>query len=202
MLDELIRNMLLAFAAALLVNLLLLANIVTCLLVLMCVVMTMVDTAGLMYFWGTDVNFITATYIILSIGLAVDYSAHIGLAFMKNTGLRKERIQKCLMEIGRAVFNGGFSNCLALVPLAFCTSYAFTTFFQTFMLVSILALYHGLIFLPVALSIIGPPPYLSASKENTEVCKEHSNHRAMPAEKQKENNKPHEAWTVAVNEKP
>ena len=42
--------------------------------------------------------------------------------------------------------------------------------FQTFMLVSILALYHGLIFLPVALSIIGPPPYLSASKENTEVC--------------------------------
>ena len=43
MLDELIRNMLLAFAAALLVNLLLLANIVTCLLVLMCVVMTMVS---------------------------------------------------------------------------------------------------------------------------------------------------------------
>ena len=43
MLDELIRNMLLAFAAALLVNLLLLANLVTCLLVLMSVVMTMVS---------------------------------------------------------------------------------------------------------------------------------------------------------------
>ena len=42
MLDELVRNMLLAFLAVLLVNLLLVANIVTCLLVLTCVVITMV----------------------------------------------------------------------------------------------------------------------------------------------------------------
>ena len=47
------------------------------------------DVAGLMYFWDVDVNFLSATLIILSIGLTVDYSAHIGHAFMKNTGSKK-----------------------------------------------------------------------------------------------------------------
>ncbi|XP_063727548.1 patched domain-containing protein 3-like isoform X2 [Symsagittifera roscoffensis] len=175
--------MLLAFLAVLLVNLLLVANIVTCLLVLTCVVITMVDVAGLMYFWDVDVNFLTATFIILSIGLAVDYSAHIGLAFMKNTGTREERIQKCLVELGSAVFNGGFSNCLALLPLAFSTSYAFKTFFKTFILASLLGLYHGLLFLPVTLSILGPSPYQSALKAKKEEAKGR-----------------HEAWSLPVRE--
>ena len=41
-----------------------------------------------------------------------------------------ERIQKCLAELGSAVFSGGFSNCLALIPLMFSTSYVFKTFFK------------------------------------------------------------------------
>ena len=53
MLEELVRNMLLAFLAVLLVNLLLVANIVTCLLVLTCVVVTMVgyQRANSTYLW-------------------------------------------------------------------------------------------------------------------------------------------------------
>ncbi|XP_075240295.1 patched domain-containing protein 3-like [Convolutriloba macropyga] len=166
MLKELFRNVMLAFLAVLVVNLLLIANIVTCLLVLLCVVLTIVDVAGMICFWGLDVNFMTAINIILSIGLAVDYAAHIGHSFMIVTGNRQDRMKKCLVEMGVAVFNGGFSTFLAFLPLAGSESYVFKTFFRTFFLVSVIGLYHGLLFLPVTLSLIGPPPYLSVSNSN------------------------------------
>ena len=51
-------------------------------------------------------------------GLAVDYGAHIAHFFMTVTeGDRNERIRKTLINIGPAVFNGGFSTFLAFILL-------------------------------------------------------------------------------------
>ena len=42
------------------------------------------------------------------------------------------------------------------------------TILQVFILVVIFGLFHGLCFLPVVLSIIGPKPYYNAGPEGTE----------------------------------
>lgn len=43
--------------------------------------------------------------------------------------------------------------------LAFSKSYVFRVLFQTFFLTVILGLAHGMILLPVMLSLVGPAPY-------------------------------------------
>lgn len=41
-----------------------------------------------MHFWGLTIDVVTCVQLILAIGLAVDYSAHIGHCFMTFQGGR------------------------------------------------------------------------------------------------------------------
>ncbi|XP_063722522.1 protein patched homolog 1-like isoform X2 [Symsagittifera roscoffensis] len=161
---ELFRNIGMAFIVVFLVCMLLIANIAIVVMVLSCVVFTLVDVIGLIHFWGVTINTVSTINLILAIGLAVDYAAHIGHAFMATAGSRKTRTRTALTEIGPAVFSGGFSTFLAFAPLAISTSFVFETFFKIFFLVCVLGLYHGLIYLPVMMSWLGPAPYSSAHK--------------------------------------
>merc|ERR1712154_35881 len=68
-----------------------------------------------------------------------------------------------------AVFNGGFSTFLAFILLAGSSSFIFQTFFKVFFSVVLFGLYHGLVFLPVLLSYIGP-----AAHEHSEALQSNS----------------------------
>ena len=85
---------------------------------------------GLMYFWNMSIDTVTMTNIIISVGLCVDYSAHIAHTFLTKTGAGNERMQQTLTEVGPAVFNGGFSTFLAFILLAGSRSHVFSTFFK------------------------------------------------------------------------
>ena len=63
-----------------------------------------------------------------------------------------------MTKIGPAVLNGGVSNLLAFSLLYTSQSYVFLSFFKIFFLICILGLFHGLLVLPVLLSLIGPLP--------------------------------------------
>ncbi|XP_063724453.1 NPC intracellular cholesterol transporter 1-like [Symsagittifera roscoffensis] len=162
---ELFRNVGLAFAVVFLVCMILIANIITVLLVLCCVVFTMVEVVGVLYFWGLTINVVTTINIVLSIGLVVDYAAHIGHSFMLASGSKQQRVRRCLRAMGAAVFNGGITTFLAFLPLIMSKSFVFSTFFKVFLLVAFCGLFHGLVFLPVALSWFGPAPYLSVQRQ-------------------------------------
>ena len=75
---------------------------------------------------------------------------------MVEQGNKNVRVQQTLKNIGPAVLNGGLSTFLAFILLATSKSHVFATFFKIFFLVVIFGLYHGLVFLPVLLSIAGP----------------------------------------------
>lgn len=96
---------------------------------------------------------------VIAIGLCVDYSAHVGHAFMLKAGTNDERVIAALADIGAAVLNGGISTFLAVLLLSGSQSYVFRVLFQQFFLTVALGLAHGMIFLPVALSIAGPRCY-------------------------------------------
>jgi Niemann-Pick C1 protein len=167
--EELYRNLGLAFLCVFLMTLLLIANLWTCILVAICVAMTLVDVLGMIYFWGLTIDTVTSIMVIVAIGLAVDYSAHIGHSFMVERGTRDERTQKTLANMGSAVFYGGFSTFLAFILLAASDSYVFSTFFKVFFGVVVFGLYHGLVFLPVLLSWMGPDPYDLDSHDDTQT---------------------------------
>ncbi|XP_060085113.1 NPC intracellular cholesterol transporter 1-like, partial [Ylistrum balloti] len=162
---ELYRNLALAAVCVFIVCLVLIANLFTSLMVLSCVLFTLLDVGGMMHFWGLTIDTVTSIILILAIDLAIDYSAHIGHYFMTFTGDRNSRVRGTLVEMGSPVFSGAFSTFLAFILLALSNSYVFTTFFKVFLLVVVFGVFHGLVYLPVLLSWIGPQSYQGVERE-------------------------------------
>ena len=162
---ELWRNMGLAMMCVFVITLLLLANVKICVLVLLCVILTLVDIVGMLHFWGITIDTLSCVNIVLAIGLCVDYSAHIAHAFMVAEGSAIERSQTALATMGPAIINGGITTFIAVVPLIFSASHVFLTFFKVFFLTVLFGLFHGIIFLPVILSWIGSASNKSTSSE-------------------------------------
>merc|ERR1712051_210323 len=94
----------------------------------------------------------------------------MGHYFMTTDGAdRNKRVETTLVDMGPAVLNGGFSTFLAFILLMTSKSYVFKTFFKIFFLVVSFGLFHGMVFLPVVLSLIGPKPHISKEIDGDKV---------------------------------
>eukprot|EP00916_Digyalum_oweni_P008110 GHVL01013577.1.p1 GENE.GHVL01013577.1~~GHVL01013577.1.p1 ORF type:complete len:787 (-),score=100.18 GHVL01013577.1:108-2300(-) len=148
----------LAAATVLVVTVLFLVIPWTAVFVLICIIMIDIDLFGLMALWDIGLDSIAMVNLIMAVGFAVDYSAHIAHAFMLAEGTRNERVLAAMNRIGISVFDGGTSTILATLPLAASSGYIFFTFFRVFFFAVLFGLLHGLVFLPTLLSVIGPCP--------------------------------------------
>ena len=68
------------------ITLVLLSNFVASFLVLVCVIFTLTDVVGILHLWGITVDVPSCSCIVMSVGLCVDYSAHIAHAFLVSAG--------------------------------------------------------------------------------------------------------------------
>ena len=153
---EVYRNILLAMICVFLSTLLFIANLRAAIIIIFVVLITLVDVGGFLHFWGITIDTVSCNNLVIAIGLCVDYSVHITHRFLHEKGSRNDRVVSTLENIGPAVFNGGFSTFLAFILLAGSRSHVFSSFFKIFFLVVTFGLFHGLVFLPVVLSLIGP----------------------------------------------
>lgn len=125
-----------------------------------------VDLTGTLQFAGLYINVVTYVALAMSIGLLVDYIVHVLLRYYETPGrTREEKVKEVLRTMGSAVLIGGLSTCLGVVPLAFSTSEVMRTVFVCFISMVTLGIGHGLILLPVVLSIVGPINHISPSGE-------------------------------------
>ena len=74
------------------VTFILLANLPICLMVLLCVILTLVDIVGLLHFWDITIDTLSMINIVLAIGLCVDYSVHIAHAFLVAKGIKNPNV--------------------------------------------------------------------------------------------------------------
>merc|ERR1719510_744861 len=153
---ELLRNLLLSLLSVVIITLLLLGNVYVCIIVLVMVIVTLVDIVGFLHFWGITIDILSAVNIVLAIGLCVDYAVHIAHAFLMSSGSRQERATNAVKLIGAAVINGGTTTFLALLFCGLSSSHVYQTFFKVFSLTVVFGLFHGLVLLPVVLSLLGP----------------------------------------------
>ena len=104
-------------------------------------------------------------------------------------------MKSTLKSIGPAVFNGGISTMIGISMLITSESHVFISYFkvnsqapnffffkegylfrcfidlftlQIFFLMILFGLYHGLVVLPVLLSLIGPDPFAAKTEEEDE----------------------------------
>ena len=82
---------------------------------------------------------------------------------MKKLGENKNaRATESLADIGASILNAALSTFLAVAVLLFTSSYFWKTLAIQFIVTIMLGLMHGLLLLPVLLSLFGPEPFASA----------------------------------------
>ncbi|KAG7374017.1 Patched family protein [Nitzschia inconspicua] len=167
---ELYRNVGLAVVAVGVIVFVTVASPVTALLITLNVAFCLLEILGFMWALGFAIDSVTVINLVLAVGLSVDYSAHVGHSFMVKGGDSKDRrVLEALADMGAAVLAGGTSTFLAVVVLLFSDSYVFFVLSRQFCLTVVLGLAHGLIFLPVLLSLFGPKPFSSAEALDAEA---------------------------------
>ena len=80
--DEFTFPMLFSFTAVLVVILVITSDITATLVVALCVIMTDIFVAGIIFYWDLALNPIVILQVVLGIGCSVDYSAHIAYAYL------------------------------------------------------------------------------------------------------------------------
>lgn len=120
---------------------------------------------ALIHYWGLTFNSIIVVNVVIAIGLAVDYSAHIAHTYLTITPPKKcvtdeqKRVYKArtaVSQMGSSVFHGGFSTFIAIGVLGFSKSYVFVVFFKLWVGIIIFGMSNGFFLLPVIFSYIGP----------------------------------------------
>jgi len=116
-----------------------------------------IDLLGALQFAGISVNVVTYVCLVISVGLLVDFIMHILIKYYESHGrTREEKVIDILENMGPSILMGGLSTLLGVVPLAFSTNEVNRIVFISFIAMVTFGLGHGLIFLPVVLSLVGP----------------------------------------------
>ncbi len=84
--SELIRNVGIALVAIAIITLLMLGDIRAWLLLIATIVASLVNMVGFLHLWHVNVDIASAVFIIMALGVGVDYASHVALAFVTANG--------------------------------------------------------------------------------------------------------------------
>jgi len=155
--SELVLTTILGVSAVSIVSLIFIPHWSSVLFVAPIISILYVDLLGFLQLCGVAINAVSYISLVMSIGLMVDFLLHILLRFFESKETSRDaKVKDVLQTMGTSILIGGISTFLGVLPLVFSTSTIFSTIFYCFLGLVVLGITHGLIFLPVVLSLLGP----------------------------------------------
>jgi Niemann-Pick C1 protein len=167
-----------ALAMIFVITSLLLGSIRTGAVVTVTVIMIVIDIIGTMAVFKISLNAVSLVNLVICVGIGVEFCAHIARAFMFPSRAvmeraspslrgRDARVWSALVNVGGSVFSGiTITKLLGVFVLAFTRSKIFEIYyFRIWLALVVFAATHALIFLPVALSLLGGEGYLDPESD-------------------------------------
>ncbi|XP_028987759.1 patched domain-containing protein 3 [Betta splendens] len=151
-----IQTMVAAMATMLVVSLILIPNLLCSAWVAFAMCSVIAGVMGFMALWGVTLDSISMINLVMCIGFSVDFSAHVTYSFASSAKSDvNQKAVDALSHAGCPILQGALSTVLGVVVLSMSGSYIFRTFFKIVFLVTMFGLLHGLVFIPVFLTLLG-----------------------------------------------
>ncbi|XP_073084881.1 protein patched homolog 1 isoform X4 [Manis javanica] len=121
-----------------------------------------VELFGMMGLIGIKLSAVPVVILVASVGIGVEFTVHVALAFLTAIGDENRRAVLALEHMFAPVLDGAVSTLLGVLMLAgsefdFIVRY----FFAVLAILTTLGVLNGLVLLPVLLSLFGPYPEVS-----------------------------------------
>uniref|UniRef100_UPI003B9881C6 Protein patched homolog 1 n=1 Tax=Homo sapiens TaxID=9606 RepID=UPI003B9881C6 len=135
-------------------------------IIVMVLALMTVELFGMMGLIGIKLSAVPVVILIASVGIGVEFTVHVALAFLTAIGDKNRRAVLALEHMFAPVLDGAVSTLLGVLMLAgsefdFIVRY----FFAVLAILTILGVLNGLVLLPVLLSFFGPYPEVSPAND-------------------------------------
>ncbi|MFH4981611.1 hypothetical protein AB6A40_008320 [Gnathostoma spinigerum] len=167
-----IQTSVITLACMTVVCIIFIAHTFTVLIAVSTIISIFLGVFGFLAMWDVNVDPISMATMIISIGLSVDFPAHITYHYYRtgldsNVGSITERMSHTIVTIGYPLLQCSVSTIVFISCLLFVPSYMSKVFVKTIFLVVVLGLIHAIVVVPAILcALSGIHQFLQGRKDS------------------------------------